>query len=160
MNRNYTVNAFERIVKEFQVLDHQLWTDVIVGFPGETEEQFNNTLELIKRVKPDWINISKYGSRPNTPASKLEQLDPKIINKRSSILSKIMKEISLEKNKKWFGWKGKILISKRGKEKNQWIGKNIAYKPVIVENKENILGKIINVKITKVEFSHLIGECL
>jgi threonylcarbamoyladenosine tRNA methylthiotransferase CDKAL1 len=161
MNRGYNIGDFERIVREFEEnLNYQLWTDVIVGFPGETEEQFNTTLELIKRVRPDWVNVSKYGSRPDTPASKLDQLDPKVMNKRSLILSNLVREISLEKNKKWIGWKGKILISKRGKKENQWFGRNFAYKPVLIEEKNKILGKFLDVKIIEAERSYLLAECV
>ena len=161
MNRGYNIVDFERIVKEFEEnLNYQLWTDVIVGFPGETEKQFNNTLDLIKRVKPDWVNISKYGARPDTFASKLEQLDSKVINKRSLILSNLVKEISLEKNKKWVGWKGKILILKRGKKENQWFGRNFAYKPVLIEKKDKILGKFLNVKIIEAGYSYLFAESI
>jgi len=159
MNRCYNIGDFERIVKEFEEnLNYQLWTDVIVGFPGETEEQFNNTLDLIKRVKPDWVNISKYGVRPNTPASKLEQVNPQVINKRSLILSNLVKEVSLEKNKKWVGWKGKILISKRGREENQWLGRNFAYKPILIEEKNKVLGKFLRVKIIEAKQSYLFAK--
>ena len=161
MNRVYNIGDFEKIVKEFEEnLNYQLWTDVIVGFPGETEEQFNNTLELIKRVKPDWVNISKYGARPDTPASKLKQLNPKVMNKRSLILSNLVREISLEKNKKWIGWKGKILISKRGKKENQWFGRNFAYKPILIEEKNKVLGKFLDVKVKGAERSYLLAECV
>jgi threonylcarbamoyladenosine tRNA methylthiotransferase CDKAL1 len=161
MNRKYTVADFERIVREFgKELKYQLWTDVIVGFPGETEKQFKNSVELIKKIKPDWVNVSKYGARPSTPASKLEQLDPKIVNKRSLTLSEIVKKLSLENNKKWIGWQGEILISKKGKKENQWFGRNFAYKAVLVENKDNTLGKILKVRVLKAKPSYLFAEPL
>jgi threonylcarbamoyladenosine tRNA methylthiotransferase CDKAL1 len=161
MNRKYKISDFERIVREFsKELKYQLWTDVIVGFPGETEEQFKNTIELIKRIKPDWVNVSKYGARPNTPASKLEQLDSKIVNKRSLVLSELVRRISLEKNRKWVGWKGEILISKNGNKENQWFGRNFAYNPVLVEEKDNVLGKFLKVRVLKAEPSYVFAEAI
>ncbi len=159
MNRSYYIGQFESIVKEFRDnLRCQVWTDVIVGFPGETEKQFNNTLELVKRMRPDWVNVSKYGARPNTPASKLEQLDPRIANKRSLVISKLARELSLENNRKWVGWEGEALFSKKGKEENQWVGRNFAYKKVLIEKEASVLGKFMNVRIKKAGHSYLFAE--
>ena len=159
MNREYKVEDFEKIVKNFREnFRIQLWTDIIVGFPGETEEQFKNTIDLIKRIRPDWVNISKFGARPNTPASKMKQLDTKILNKRSLILSELVRKVSLEENEKWVGWKGRILISKRGNKPEQWFGRNFAYKPVLLSNKDKILGKVIEAKVSRARFSHLFAE--
>jgi threonylcarbamoyladenosine tRNA methylthiotransferase CDKAL1 len=161
MNRKYAVADFERIVREFgKELKYQLWTDVIVGFPGETEKQFKNTVELIERIKPDWVNVSKYGARPNTPASKMEQLDSKVVNKRSQVLSELVRKLSLENNNKWIGWQGEILVSKKGNKENQWFGRNFAYKAVLVENKDNILGKFLKVRVLKAEPSYLSAEAI
>jgi len=157
MNRGYRVEDFLKIIEEFKSLDFQLWTDVIVGFPGETEEQFENTVKLIKEVKPDWTNVSKFGLRPRTPVRNLKQLSSKIISKRSEKISKIAREISLERNKKWIDWSGNILISKKGKKPGQWLGRNPEYKPVLVESKENLLGKLIRVKIKEADYSYLKG---
>jgi MiaB-like tRNA modifying enzyme len=158
MNRGYKSEDFEKIVKEFgNTFKFQLWTDIIVGFPRETEKQFKNTLDLIKRIKPDWVNISKYGKRPNTLAAKLESLSPKIINERSMVISKLVREISLEKDNGWIDWAGTILISERGKKPRQWIGRNLAYKPVLVESKENLLGKFVDIKVIDRTSSHLVG---
>lgn len=156
MNRGYKVEDFEKIVREFRKnLKIQLWTDVIVGFPGETEKQFQNTLKLIERIKPDWVNVSKYGSRPNTSASKLEQFSSKIIAKRSAEISKIVRNISLEKNKEWVGWKGEILISKKGKKSGQWLGRNLFYKPVLIESKNNLFGKFVEIEVIEANYSYL-----
>ncbi|MFH1473586.1 MAG: tRNA (N(6)-L-threonylcarbamoyladenosine(37)-C(2))-methylthiotransferase [Candidatus Aenigmatarchaeota archaeon] len=158
MNRAYYIGQFESIVKEFRDnLRCQVWTDVIVGFPGETEEQFNNTLELVKRMRPDWVNVSKYGTRPNTPASKMEQLDPNIVIKRSAVLSKLSREITLENNRKWVGWEGEVLFSKKGKGENQWIGRNFAYKPVLIEE-TGALGKFLRIRVIKAGYSYLFAE--
>lgn len=158
MNRGYDVENFLKIVKEFRKkLDFTLWTDVIVGFPEETEEQFENTIKIIKEIKPDWTNVSKFGLRPKTSAKNLNQINPKIISKRSEAMSEIVRKITLEKNKGWIGWKGDVLVSKKGKKPGQWLGRNLVYKLVLVESRENLLGRLVKAEIEKVDFSHLIG---
>lgn len=161
MKRGNTIEDFEKIVETFRKeLKIQLWTDVIVGYPEETDEQFNKTVKLIRKIKPDWVNVSKYGHRPHTEASKLETLEPKIVNERSRILSAESRKISFEKNKEWVGWEGPVLISKRGKERNQLFGRNSSYKPVVLESKDSLLGKIIEAKIENAEQSCLFGKII
>lgn len=161
MNRGYKVRDFEKIVGEFEKnFRYQLWTDIIVGFPGETEKQFQNTFKLIEKVRPDWVNVSRYGPRPGTPASKMRQLDSDIVNSRSAKLSSLVRNISLEKNRKWIGWEGEILIYKRGKARNQWFGRNFAYKPFSIELKGNNLGKALRIKAVEARRSFIMAEVL
>ena len=89
MNRNYTVQDFKSIVKAFrkEIPDIDISTDVIVGYPAESEEDFNQTLELIKEIKPEVLNISKYSPRPGTKASKLRQLPTELVKSRSFSLT-------------------------------------------------------------------------
>lgn len=158
MNRGYKVEDFLKIVKKFRKnINLNLWTDVIVGFPGETEDQFENTVKIIEEIKSDWTNVSKFGLRPKTPAEKLEQLPRNIVNERSEKMSEIVRKISLEKNKEWIGWEGPVLVSKKGKGPHRWLGRNLAYKLIMIESKENLLGKLVKVKIEKAGFSRLIG---
>lgn len=92
MKRGYVVADFEKMVERFREETPNLFlsTDVIVGFPGETEEDFQGTVELIKKIKPDKVNISKFGARRGTEAAKMGQLDMKIINERSRMLHEII----------------------------------------------------------------------
>ncbi len=158
MNREYKTEDFLKIVEEFRKnLKIQLWTDVIIGFLGETEEKFENTVKLIKEIRPDWVNVSKFGKRPRTPVKNLKQLPSKIMSKRSEIISKIVRETSLEKNKEWINWEGDVLISKKGKNPSQWMGRNFAYKNILIENKESLLGKFVKLKVKEASHSHLKG---
>lgn len=95
MKRSYKVKDFKFIVTEFRKLFPQITiaTDVIVGYPTETEEDFEKTYNLIKELKPQVLNISKFSSRLKTEASKLKQLKSKIIDARSKKLSKLYQEI-------------------------------------------------------------------
>jgi len=158
MNRSYRVEDFEKIVKNFEEnFKFQLWTDVIVGYPNETKEQFERTIELINRIKPDWVNVSKFGARAETEAAKLKPLPSDVVKERSRIASEVVRKISLEKNKEWIGWTGKILISEKGKKAGQWIGRNFAYKPILIERKENLSGKFTEVEVVGATHSHLVG---
>lgn len=160
MNRRYKVADFLHIVSEFRKAfpQIQIWTDIIVGFPEETEDDFEKTVELIKKIKPDFANVSQFGPRPGTHAEKMEQISGEVKKKRSKKLSEILKDIYLENNKKWIDWEGKVLVTE--KSKTGFLGKNFAYKPVQIQSDKNILGNFVNVKITKASSSALFGEII
>jgi len=156
MNRGYTVKDFKDIIKNFvkDIPSLTLSTDVIVGFPGETKKDFQMTVDLIKDVKPDIVNISKFGARPGTEAIGMKQLPVNIINQRSKDLPSIVKKIQLKKNKKWVGWRGEVLIDEI---KNGGIfGRNFAYKPILL--KYGKLGEFKKVEITNVSSTSLFSE--
>ena len=136
-----------------------LSTDVIVGFPNEDDEDFEDTIRFIRKIKPDIVNISKFGARPKTEASKLKQLPRDIIEKRCKELAQIVKEISYQKNLKWINWVGRCLIDEKGK-KDTWIARNFTYKPVVVKSDQNLLGKFVDVEIVDVRSNYLIGKLL
>jgi len=93
MKRGYVVKDFIEIVEKFrkEIPDLFLSTDIIVGFPEETNEDFQATVELLKKIKPNKVNISKFGARPRTEALKMKQLDVKTINDRSKMLHELVK---------------------------------------------------------------------
>jgi len=157
MNRGYYVEDFVDYVSKFkkEIPQLTLETDIIAGFPTETEEDFQQTVELLKEVKPDVVNLSKYGARPNTIAAKMKQINPKIVNKRSKLLHDLTTKISFEKNKEWIGWKGEVLVDQ--KIKDFVVGRNFAYKSVVI--KENIpLGKIVEAKIFRAGKHSIFGQ--
>jgi len=158
MKRGYKVEDFVEMVEKFRkhFPSITIATDIIVGFPGETEEDFKKTINLVKKVRPDVVNISKFGPRPGTEAAKMEQLDRKIVNKRSGFLHKLVKKISLENNERWISWKGEILIDE--KIEGGFVGRNFAYKPVILKTKENLFGKFVDVEIIDVSPNCLISR--
>lgn len=158
MNRRYTVKEYEEIVKSFRdAFRCTIWTDVIVGYPGETEEQFKDTLQLIKKNEPDWVNISRFAKREGTPAAKLNQLDTEEMKRRMLIITDLVNNIALKRNLMWKGWEGEILITERGKKDGQWIGRNFAYKPVVINKSGDLMGKRIKVKILDAIPTTLVG---
>ena len=159
MNRNYVVEEFNYLVKQIKERFPQttLATDIIVGFPGEKDEDNWQTLTTIRELSFDVINISKFWSRPGTKASKMKQLPTEVIKHRSKVITDICHNIFRLQNERWFGWSGSIIIDEIGTEENQFIGRNSSYKPVIVEG-EFKLGQILNVKIVKTTTWDLRGE--
>jgi len=164
MRRFYTAAEFKEIVKTFRAKFPQLTlaTDVIVGFPGETAEAFQNTLELLEEVKPDVTNVSKFFARPKTVAARMKEglVDKEETKRRSTITAELAKRLSAERNQRWVGWSGEVLIDEKGKVENSWVGRNFAYKPIVVKNKDNLLGKTLQVKVVDALGTYLIGELI
>lgn len=161
MNRKYTVDEFRTVVHAFrkQFPKLTLSTDVICGFPGESREAFENTKKLVTEIKPDIVNVSKFFSRPRTPAEKMSPIPPKELNRRSKALAELTKRISFERNKMWLGWEGKVLFDEKGKE-GSWMGRNFAYKPVVIKTCESLLGQFLNARIIGVFPTYLEAEIL
>ncbi len=161
MRRFYTVQDFSKVVDVFREAfpEITLATDVICGFPGETREAFGNTLKLISEVKPDIVNVSKFFARPRTAAAEMRNglVEPGEIKRRSSEAAKLVKQVSLERNQRWVGWSGEVLVDEKGKVAGSWIGRNFAYKPVTMKSSAELLGKTLQVKVEKAFSTHLAG---
>ena len=159
MNRRYTVEEFTNVVQIFreEIPRLTLSTDVICGFPGESKEAFDQTKRLIAEIKPDIVNVSKFFSRPRTPAEKLLPIPPRELNRRSRELAELSRRISFEKNRAWLGWQGKVLFDEKGKGES-WMGRNFAYKPVVVKTRERLLGRSVQVRVVNVFSTYLEAE--
>ena len=102
--------------------------------------------------------MSKFFARPGTAAVEmLDTVEPAEIKRRSTEAAKIVKQVSLERNQRWVGWSGEVFVDEKGKMTGSWVGRNFAYKPVVVKSSENLLGKTLQVKVTKAFSSHLTG---
>ena len=161
MRRFYTVAEFKAIVDAFraQFPDLTLATDVIVGFPGETEVAFEKTLKLLEEVKPDITNVSKFFARPKTTAAQMQDslVGRDEIKRRSAVTAQLARRVSLERNKRWIGWVGEVLVDEKGKVEGSWVGRNFAYKPVVVKSMDNLLSKTIKVKVELAAETYLKG---
>lgn len=131
--------------------------DVEVGHPAETEDDFWETLNLVRFLNPDVITISPFWARPKTPAASLPPLPEEEIKRRVLVLTDIYQNISTLRNERWKGWEGIIIIDEKGAQPKEWIGHNEYYKPVIVEG-EYQLGDTVKIKIMKTGRWGLRGE--
>jgi MiaB/RimO family radical SAM methylthiotransferase len=163
MQRMYSTNDFKEIVNRFRsrFSNITLATDVICGFPGETKEAFKRTLRLIEGVKPDIVNISKFFARPGTPATDLqkESVSPKEIKRRSGVMTKLAKKLALDRNRHWIDWTGEVLMDEVGKVPGSCIGRNFAYKPVVLKNVSSCsIGETLSLRIVKAFRTYLEGK--
>lgn len=157
MNRFYTVEQFKTIVKKFrtEIKDLTLITDIICGFPTESDKEFEDSVKLIKWLQPDAINLSMFWPRPGTIAEKMKQLSGEIKKERSRELTKLYHSIALITNKKLIGRKFKVLVDETGK-KGGFVARNESYKPIVLRKSK--LGDSPKVKIISATKNYLIGE--
>jgi threonylcarbamoyladenosine tRNA methylthiotransferase CDKAL1 len=162
MRRFYTEAEFKGIVNTFRNEFSQLTlaTDVIVGFPGETKVGFENTLKLLEEVKPDIVNVSKFFARPKTVAARMKDglVEKEEIKRRSTVTSELAKRLSAERNLRWVGWTGEVLVDEKGKLECSWVGRNFAYKPIAIKSNDNLMGKTLQVKVVEACGTYLKGE--
>lgn len=158
MRRKYSIEEFLEkidIIKKFDP-NFTFTTDVIVGFPNEKNKDFQKTLDVIRKVKFLKVHIFGYSKREKTLASKLKELDPKILKDRKKIALKVALDTQKEKNKEFINKKLKVLFET--KKENYQIGHSKNFLKVFVKSNENLKNNILDVTITKTEKNYLIGE--
>ncbi len=151
MNREYSVKDFKKIIETFKAYIPELTisTDVIVGFPSESRIQFSNTVDLIRWTNPDVLNVSRFRARDDTQAAEMDkQVSGAESKNRSTLISSIFNNIAYMQNERWYKWCGAVVITEKGKD-GTWIGRNYAYKPVILEG-DYELGQEVKVKVNKI----------
>ena len=166
MNRRHTAEDFRRLADMFNTRFPQftLSTDLIVGFPGETPEDFQATLRLLRETRPTVCNITRFVAKPGTPAAKLEadpahRIPDNIKHERSAILAEAFQQIAEENNRKWIGQTCKVVTEKSGYRNGTTIARNEAYRPVAIEG--NIpAGTRLSVRIAGAEPFAILGEVL
>ena len=157
MKRGHTSATYKEIVKRAKQRfgKFTISTDIIVGFPTETEEDFEKTMTLLEETKPDIVNLSRYSARPGTDAAEWKQIEVSEIKRRSKLVFEQINKITAENNKKWIGWTGKVLFDEKTDDGIK--GRNFAYKPVFVRNTVKI-GETRVVKITDSTVNSLLGQ--
>lgn len=161
MGRKYTIDDFFRAVKAFRSTfpDITISTDIIVGFPGESERDFMDSVELIKILRPNILNITRFSPRPKTEAMNMKDKIPsRIAKERSRKLTKIHADISRSINKEFVGRKERILITEHGKN-GTMMGRTDSYKPVVLED-EAQLCDFVDVDIIEAIDFYLKGRVL
>ena len=157
MRRNHTVEDYKKIVFRFkdEIPNLTLATDIIIGYPTETEEDFMMTADLIKEIKFNLIHLSKYQHREGATSSSLENISFEDMKRRSKILSDIKFGIIEEENKLLKDAELNALVVGKG-SKGGFIAKTDSYIPVVVQDVE--LGEFIKVHIDETTGTYLIGH--
>jgi MiaB/RimO family radical SAM methylthiotransferase len=159
MNRGHTAEMYLRIVEAFRtrIPGLTLSTDIIVGYPTETEDDFEQTLKLIEASKPHVVNISRFFPRPGTPAERFSQLPHRKVAERVAVLKAVVEEIQLRLNSEWVGWCGEALVDEVGKN-GEMVARNHAYRPIVLNTRENLLGKFVEVEVVEAGKTYLKGR--
>lgn len=149
MNRPYTVAHYKNLVKKVRekIPNICLSTDIIVGFPGETKKQFENSKKLFEEIKFNMAYISEYSPRTGTASAKMKDNVPHHEKTRRKFeLNEILKKTALDNNLKYVGKTVEALINEQ-KNKTAWVGKTKEYKTIYIESDKNLIGKFIKAKI-------------
>jgi threonylcarbamoyladenosine tRNA methylthiotransferase CDKAL1 len=161
MNRGYTATEFTSLVHRFRTTIPTLTvsTDVIIGFPTETEEQFKRTIQVLQEVKPDIVNITKFSARPLTPAKKMKgRIPTHIVKERSRHITEVSAKLSLQKNMKHLRKTYKMLVTEKGKN-NTVTGRTDSYKQVVLSEPVK-LGTFVDVEILDATPTYLFGKLI
>ncbi|MCK9443130.1 MAG: tRNA (N(6)-L-threonylcarbamoyladenosine(37)-C(2))-methylthiotransferase MtaB [Tissierellaceae bacterium] len=164
MNRRYTSEEYKNIVNIIRdhMPDAGITTDIIVGFPGETEEEFNETWEFVKDIGFSRIHVFKYSPRKGTPAAGFkDQIHGNIKSQRSEKLISLGKKLMKEFNSRFENGTMSVLFEEESKKYKSHIeGYTTNYVRVRVENDDNLIGKITDVKIRVSKNDFLLGEVI
>lgn len=182
MNRRHTARDYATLAHAFteRFSKFTLSTDLIVGYPGETDADFNDTLKLLKETRPTVCNITRFVARPGTVAARLETSKPThpestinntplattplaisddIKHERSAILAEAFQQIALENNREWIGNECIVVTEKQGYRAGTTIARNEAYRPVALQGTFPA-GQTLRVRITGAEPFALLAEPL
>ena len=152
MNRHYDTEKYMYIVDKVKKIrpDISLSTDIIVGYPTETEEDFEKTLDIVKKVRYDSAFTFIFSPRPNTPAAKLKEIDENIVKDRFNRLTDLMNSIQLENHEGTIGNRYEILVESYNEREHTLEGRNPYGRLVVFEGDREDIGKIVEVEIEKI----------
>jgi len=159
MNRFYKKEDFIKIIEKFrkEIPDITISTDIITGYPEETEKDWKETIEIIKQTKPDILNITKFWPRNLTPLARKKQ--HKDASKRAKELMDLHLKLAKEKNKKYLDKIMTVLVYDKG-WKGNFLARDKNYRQVIVKSNENLKNQFIKVKIKEVMPHYLVSELI
>ena len=164
MNRKYTKEQYLALVEKMKKIipNLTLSTDIIVGFPGETEEEFEDTLDVVKKVKFEQVYMFIYSRRVGTPGDKMKnQVPEEEKHKRFDKLKALVESQIEENNQKYVGTTQKVLVEGESKNnKDLLTGRTDSNKVVIFEGSKDLIGTIQNLKIVSEHMWYLKGEIL
>ena len=151
MNRKHNVKKYYQIIDKLKSMrsDIALSSDFIVGFPGETDEDFDQTMQIIENIKFVIAYSFMFSPRPGTPAFKLDEIEMSVKKARLCALQSLLKKQQHNYNKSFVNKTMEILFDRKGRYKNQFIGRSIYNQSVFVDTKESLIGKILNTNIIR-----------
>jgi len=159
MNRNYCREDYLNLIKKIKmsIPEIAITTDVLVGFPGEKDDNFQNTVDLIREITPLRVHIFPYSKRSGTPASILKDtVNPIVIKERISKLTNISKTCALDYKKKFLEQDRDVLIEERSKEnKKYWEGYTDNYIRVRVKSSKNFKNQLIQTRLKKINKDYI-----
>ena len=158
MNRKYDLNTFIKRIETIKSIkkDISITTDIIVGHPGESDEDFNNSLSVIEKIGFSKIHVFPYSRRKGTVADTMEQVPEEVKKKRARTLLELSKKLEINYASKFIGKDLDVLIE-RGKEEYS-IGHTTNYLAVKIYNKKYNSEELVHVKIKDIEYPFVIGE--
>jgi tRNA-2-methylthio-N6-dimethylallyladenosine synthase len=149
MQRGYTLGSYKDLVDRIRarIPEIGIQTDIIVGFPGETEAQFENTLRALADVRFDKVHVAAYSPRPGTPAAEWpDQVSSEDKARRLHAVEELQKQISTEKNARFLGRGVEVLIE--GTAKGKWYGRTRTNKLVHIAHPDDLAGRLVEAEIT------------
>ena len=162
MNRNHSIKQYLEIINKLKEKNSSIKfsSDFIIAYPGETKDDFEKTISLVKEV--GFINSYSFifSPRPGTPAGNLQEVDTKIAKERLFIFQHIADEIKKNYRKKLINSNAKVLFENKMKNENKFFGRDEYFNSVIVNSREDLTGKIRNVKINQCNQNTLFGEVI
>ncbi len=157
MNRHYTADEYKALARKLRTTfpDATITTDVLVGFPSETDDDFNITVDFVKAVKFEKVHVFPYSVREGTVAAKMEQHSNAVKDKRAAVLIEITEKIRADYLKEQIGKQVEVLFETQRDGYYEGYTKN--YTPVRIYTEENLHGKILNVTITEAKDDYCIA---
>ncbi|MEK6872907.1 MAG: tRNA (N(6)-L-threonylcarbamoyladenosine(37)-C(2))-methylthiotransferase, partial [Nanoarchaeota archaeon] len=161
MRRPYKIEKVEHIINKFKQEFPNLTvsTDIITGYPTETEEDYKQTINFLKKYKPSVLNLSKFSKHKNTEAEKLKELPIKTINQRNKEIMNLHRKIAFENKKIFLNKKIKVFVNKK-LNNNLYEARDENYNIVLINSDRDILGKELEVLIKQVGVYNMIGEII
>ena len=160
MNRKHSVEYYKRLIEKLKKINPliRFSSDFIIGYPGETDKDFEMTLRLFEDIEFIHSYSFIYSPRPGTPASKMKMISAKIAKERLIYFQKYAEDIKMKYRKNLFNTKAKVLFENKSKEKDKYFGRDEFLNSIIVKSKNNLTGKIKDINIINGNQNTLYGE--
>ena len=158
MTRDHTLEEFWEVVEVFRDYypEMMIITDIITGFPGETDEDHQETVDLLNKLSPDLVNVTRFSPRKGTPASRYKRVDGRVVKKRSRELTNLRKELGAKSFKRFVGRETSVLTVEN-KRKGSTLCRDDNYRPIILKQ-DLPLGEFYDVKIIDSEYGFMTAE--